>query len=162
MRQNTPASGANREVRHTCGLVVWAPVRRPTDGFPAERRGHLIYLAFVTRHIVSPAMSCGLSHIGRQQSRGHEANVVRNRKLWRKAEAVSRPSYRARPKPTPDPRSGWYMIAEIPSVAIGGITPENSRPLIKAGADFIAVCRAVWGSENPGMAVAEFMKVFEE
>ena len=54
------------------------------------------------------------------------------------------------------------MIAEIPSVAIGGITPENSRPLIKAGADFIAVCQAVWGSKNPGKAVAEFMEVFKE
>lgn len=41
----------------------------------------------------------------------------------------------------------WNGIFEIPSVAIGGITPANCAPLIKAGADFLAVSGAVW---NPG------------
>lgn len=36
----------------------------------------------------------------------------------------------------------------VPSVAIGGITPENCIPLVAAGADFIAVVSAVW--EHPG------------
>ena len=53
------------------GLLDPTPVRRPYGSLPAKRGGkHLVDLAFVTRHIVSPAMSRALSHIGRQQSRG--------------------------------------------------------------------------------------------
>ena len=52
--------------------------------------------------------------------------------------------------------SWWSAIAEIPSVAIGGITPNNAAPLIAAGADFIAICQAVWGQTDPAAAVADF------
>ena len=52
--------------------------------------------------------------------------------------------------------SWWSAIAEIPSVAIGGITPNNAAPLVAAGADFIAVCQAVWGQTDPAAAVADF------
>ena len=52
--------------------------------------------------------------------------------------------------------SWWSAIAEIPSVAIGGITPTNAAPLVAAGADFIAVCQAVWGQTDPAAAVADF------
>jgi thiamine-phosphate pyrophosphorylase len=45
-------------------------------------------------------------------------------------------------------------------VAIGGITPDNVQPLLDAGADFIAVCQAVWGKDDPGSAVARFNEVF--
>ena len=38
----------------------------------------------------------------------------------------------------------WARVMEIPCVAIGGITPENAKPIIDAGADFIAVSSAVW------------------
>lgn len=38
----------------------------------------------------------------------------------------------------------WHGIAEIPSVAIGGITASNCAPLVRAGADFLAVVGAVW------------------
>ena len=41
----------------------------------------------------------------------------------------------------------WQEMMEIPCVAIGGITPDNARPLVEAGADFLAVSGAVW---NPG------------
>jgi thiamine-phosphate pyrophosphorylase len=58
----------------------------------------------------------------------------------------------------PDPLilSWWSAIAEIPCVAIGGITPANAAPLVAAGADFVAVCQAVWGTDDPGAAVGEF------
>ena len=58
----------------------------------------------------------------------------------------------------PDPRilSWWSALFEIPCVAIGGITPANAKPLIDAGADFIAVCQAVWSADDPGEIVAEF------
>jgi thiamine-phosphate pyrophosphorylase len=38
----------------------------------------------------------------------------------------------------------WREIAEIPSVAIGGITAANCAPLVRTGADFLAVVGAVW------------------
>lgn len=44
--------------------------------------------------------------------------------------------------------SWWATLFEIPSVAIGGITPDNAAPLVKAGADFVAVCNAVWGGDE--------------
>ena len=50
----------------------------------------------------------------------------------------------------------WSTIFELPCVAIGGITADNAAPLIAAGADFIAVCGAVWDSEDPVAAVRRF------
>ena len=51
----------------------------------------------------------------------------------------------------------WSKVMEIPCVAIGGITPENAGPLIAAGADFIAVCGAVWNDPaGPAAAVMAF------
>jgi thiamine-phosphate pyrophosphorylase len=46
----------------------------------------------------------------------------------------------------------WAEIMEIPCVAIGGITAANCVPLVKAGADFLAVVSAVWN--HPGGAAA--------
>jgi thiamine-phosphate pyrophosphorylase len=51
----------------------------------------------------------------------------------------------------------WSMVTEIPCVAIGGITPDNAKPLIDAGADFLAVSSAVWNHpEGPAKAVEAF------
>ena len=44
--------------------------------------------------------------------------------------------------------SRWQAVFEIPCVAIGGITPENCEPLVTAGADFLAVCGAVWNGDE--------------
>ena len=52
--------------------------------------------------------------------------------------------------------SWWSAIFEIPCVAIGGITPANARPLVEAGADFLAVCQAVWSADDAAAAVAAF------
>ena len=62
-------------------------------------------------------------------------------------------------RPDPQILSWWSAIAEIPSVAIGGITPVNAAPLIAAGADFLAVCQAVWGQEDVEEAVQQFDRV---
>jgi thiamine-phosphate pyrophosphorylase len=59
-------------------------------------------------------------------------------------------------RPDPSILSWWSALFEIPCVAIGGITPENARPLVEAGADFLAVCKAVWGSDDPAAAVRAF------
>jgi len=42
----------------------------------------------------------------------------------------------------------WQAIFEIPCVAIGGVTPDNCAPLIRAGADFLAVSGAVWNGDE--------------
>src|SRR4051794_7975071 len=38
----------------------------------------------------------------------------------------------------------WSEMMELPSCAIGGITPENCGPLVRAGTDFLAVVGCVW------------------
>ncbi len=63
-------------------------------------------------------------------------------------------------RPHPSILSWWSALFEIPCVAIGGITPGNAKPLVDAGADFVAVCQAVWGQDEPGKAVVEFDKLF--
>ena len=63
-------------------------------------------------------------------------------------------------RPEPAMLSWWATLFEIPCVAIGGITPENGRVLVEAGADFLAVCGAVWGDpDGPAAAVAKFQKI---
>ncbi len=39
----------------------------------------------------------------------------------------------------------WQGMFELPCVAIGGITTDNARILVEAGADFLAVSNGVWG-----------------
>ncbi|MFW2830152.1 thiamine phosphate synthase [Sphingomonas sp. ID0503] len=65
--------------------------------------------------------------------------------------------------PDPSILSWWSTIFEVPCVAIGGITPANARPLIDAGADFLAVCGGVWSDpEGPASAVDKFTRLFAE
>jgi thiamine-phosphate pyrophosphorylase len=48
----------------------------------------------------------------------------------------------------------WSEMMELPRVAIGGITAENCAPLVRAGADFLAVVGAVWNHpEGPAAGV---------
>jgi thiamine-phosphate pyrophosphorylase len=63
-------------------------------------------------------------------------------------------------RPDPHILSWWATLFEIPCVAIGGITPDNGKPLIDAGADFVAVCNAVWGRDDPAGEVAKFAALF--
>jgi thiamine-phosphate pyrophosphorylase len=62
-------------------------------------------------------------------------------------------------RPDPSILTWWSTLFEIPCVAIGGITPANAKPLIDAGADFVAVCQAVWGADDPREAVRRFGEV---
>jgi len=56
----------------------------------------------------------------------------------------------------------WAEVMTVPCVAIGGIKVENARPLIEAGADFIAVSSGVWGYEQgPQAAVKAFNSLFK-
>lgn len=55
----------------------------------------------------------------------------------------------------------WSGLFEIPCVAIGGITPANCRPLVEAGADFLAVSGAVWGGDDAA-AIAAFAAAMQK
>jgi thiamine-phosphate pyrophosphorylase len=49
----------------------------------------------------------------------------------------------------------------VPCVAIGGITVENARPLVEAGADFLAVSSGIWDyTDGPAAAVKAFNTLF--
>jgi len=71
-------------------------------------------------------------------------------------ETMTKPSHY---RPAPSILSWWSTLFEIPCVAIGGITPDNAKPLVDAGADFIAVCQAVWGAHDTAFAVRRFGEV---
>lgn len=51
-------------------------------------------------------------------------------------------------RPAPELLRWWSQLFEIPCVAIGGVTPDNCKPLVEAGADFLAVSHAVWGGDE--------------
>ena len=61
---------------------------------------------------------------------------------------------------------GVEMVADIaarvsvPIVAIGGIAPENTAPLIKAGAAGVAVISSILAANNPVRVIKEFIGVF--
>lgn len=57
----------------------------------------------------------------------------------------------------------WSEIMEVPVVAIGGITQENCRPLVRAGADFICSISAIWAHpDGPAAAVRAFDAAFRQ
>jgi thiamine-phosphate pyrophosphorylase len=56
----------------------------------------------------------------------------------------------------------WQDMTEVPCVAIGGITVDNCRPLVEAGADFLAVAAGVWQHpDGPAAAVRAFNHIFD-
>ena len=48
----------------------------------------------------------------------------------------------------------------VPRVAIGGITPDNARSLIEAGADLVAVISGVYDALDPAAAVQAYRRCF--
>lgn len=56
----------------------------------------------------------------------------------------------------------WQEAMTLPCVAIGGITPANAEPIVRAGADFLAVSGGVWSHpEGAAGAVAAFNALFD-
>lgn len=49
----------------------------------------------------------------------------------------------------------------VPRVAIGGITPDNARALLAAGADLIAVISGVFGAADPARATRNYLSCFD-
>ncbi|MFP4313460.1 MAG: thiamine phosphate synthase [Alphaproteobacteria bacterium] len=49
-------------------------------------------------------------------------------------------------------------LSPVPVVGIGGITPENAAAVLRAGANGVAMMRAISEAENPKHAASEFAK----
>jgi thiamine-phosphate pyrophosphorylase len=66
-------------------------------------------------------------------------------------------------KADPELLRWWQDVMTVPCVAIGGITVENARTLVEAGADFLAVVAGVWDHpQGPAAAVEAFNQIFDE
>ncbi|HEY0333897.1 MAG TPA: thiamine phosphate synthase [Stenotrophomonas sp.] len=50
---------------------------------------------------------------------------------------------------------------DLPRVAIGGITPDNGRALVRAGADLLAVISGVYSAPDPLAALHAYRDCFE-
>lgn len=50
----------------------------------------------------------------------------------------------------------------LPRVAIGGITPDNARSLVHAGADLLAVISGVFDAPDPAAAVRAYLSCFQD
>ena len=57
-------------------------------------------------------------------------------------------------RPEPEILEWWSTLFEIPCVAIGGIEPRNCQPLVRVGADFLAVSSAVWSGDEVAVVKA--------
>ncbi len=115
------------------------------DGDPREARGVLGPAAQIgvtchdSRHLAMEAGEAGADYVAFGSFRPTTTKAVRHH-------------------PDPSILGWWTTLFELPCVAIGGITPANAGPLIAAGADFIAVCGAVW-SDDEADAVQAFAAV---
>jgi len=57
----------------------------------------------------------------------------------------------------------WSALMVVPCVAIGGITPENCAPLVRAGADFICASSGVWKHpDGPAAGVRAYNGAIEK
>lgn len=68
----------------------------------------------------------------------------------------------AKTQADPELLTWWQQTMTVPCVAIGGITPDNARPLVVAGADFLAVCSGVWDwRDGPEDAVRKLVGMMQ-
>ncbi|MEZ5955924.1 MAG: thiamine phosphate synthase [Hyphomonadaceae bacterium] len=59
----------------------------------------------------------------------------------------------------PEILSIWQETMETPCVAIGGINVENAEPLVRAGADFLAVSAGVWAHPQGARAAVSALNL---
>ena len=50
---------------------------------------------------------------------------------------------------------------DLPVVAIGGITPDNARSVVEAGADLLAVISGVFDAPDPPAAAQAYLRAFD-
>ena len=64
-------------------------------------------------------------------------------------------------RPTPELLRDAATLG-LPRIAIGGITPQNARPLIDAGADMVAVISGIFDAPDPAAATRAYLSCFED
>ncbi len=52
-------------------------------------------------------------------------------------------------------------VLTIPIVAIGGITPENSKELVLAGADYLAVISGLYAHSDPYFQAKQYLSLYQ-
>lgn len=159
-------------------LVRAIDVLRP----PAQRRGVAVILN--DRPDLAFETGCDGVHVGQQDASYAEARkavgtdgivgVTCHNSRHLAMEAGERgadyvafgaffPTSNKEAKFTADPEllAWWHDLFTVPCVAIGGITVDNCRPLVEAGADFLAVSGGVWAHpDGPAAAIRAFNRVF--
>lgn len=68
-------------------------------------------------------------------------------------------------KPNAKPANPLLLVEskekiQLPTVAIGGISPQNAGTLIESGADFLAVISGVYRSKDPTIRTQEYLQHF--
>jgi thiamine-phosphate pyrophosphorylase len=125
---------------------------------------------FIVNDDVDLALSCGADgvHLGREDTGIAEARSL----LGPDEAAAAGCDYVAFGSAYPSPTKPDAVCAAIslyreavseiplPVVAIGGITPENSPPLIAAGCHALAVISGVFGQDDPRAAAARYTRLF--
>jgi thiamine-phosphate pyrophosphorylase len=110
------------------------------------------------RRLLGPDKIVGLSITELEQARAADAAAADYLGVG--------PIYRQQTKDDASPPLGVAGLRAIrdltqkPIVAIGGLTPDNSAPVIAAGADGLAIVSAIVAADDPEAAARRFARLF--
>jgi thiamine-phosphate pyrophosphorylase len=155
-----------------------------SEGFRLAERARAQGCVFILNDRADIAVACGAAgvHVGQDDLPVELARKVVGPSSWvgcsthrlpeiRQADASSAdyiafgPIFPTASKERPDPTVGLEGLRRArgatgkPLVAIGGITAENARSVIEAGADAVAVIRDLVASPDPGARARQFLQV---
>jgi thiamine-phosphate pyrophosphorylase len=114
----------------------------------------------LARRVVGPERWIGYST--------HDLSQVRKAASTSADYIAFGPIFQTRSKERPDPVVGLEGLRRAreatgkPLVAIGGITAENARAVLEAGADAVAVIHDLIAAPDPAARAREFLKVLGE
>ncbi len=161
-------------------------IRRATEAILPIAQGRGVAVLMNDRPDLAAEMGCDGTHVGQEDasytaarkavgSEGivgvtcHDSGDLAIEAAERGADYVAFgaffPTGTKVPKATAEPEilEWWSEMTTVPCVAIGGITVENCRSLVEAGADFLAVVGGIWNHpEGPRAAVEAFNRVIAE
>ena len=164
-------------------------IRRATDRLRPVTQSRDVAFIMNDRPDLAAELGCDGVHVGQEDARYEEARALvgpdaivgvtckKSRHLAMEAaekgadyvafgaffeSGTKPPQVAGMVRAQPEILRWWSETTTVPCVAIGGITVENCPPLVRAGADFLAVIGAVWNHpEGPDAAVKAFNRVFD-
>lgn len=107
------------------------------------------------RDVVPPGLPVGVSvHGPEEAARAEEegANHLVVGTIFRS------PSHPDRPGAGPQLLEACRRRVALPTVAVGGLTPDRVGEAVAAGADGVAALSAVWDADRPAAAVGDFLE----